>query len=47
MYKTKIVASIAILWAIVGLFLKTLDAETAYQMILVGAGAFSIRDAIK
>ena len=47
MYKTKIIAGIAVVWAIVGLILGELDPVSAWQMVLTGAGAFSLRDAIK
>ena len=46
-YKTKTVAVVAIIWALVGLFLKTLDATTAGEIILGGMGLFSLRDSIK
>ncbi len=45
--KTKSIASITIVWAIVGLFLGKIEPQVAWQMILAGGAVFSLRDAIK
>ena len=45
-YKTKLVVLVTITWAISGLILGNLDANTAYSMILAALGGYGIYDKV-